>query len=55
MHGNRTWITREEIAEIHVQIANMALDKGEVDHAVDHLQQADTIRQIEKVGRYTSA
>lgn len=51
MNGNRKWITREEIAEIHVQIANIALESDETDHAVDHLQRADTIREIEKVGR----
>ena len=51
MFGNRTWITRSEIADIHVQIANLALSAEDTDHAVDPLNMSNESRDIDKVGR----
>lgn len=64
MFGNRTWITRNEIAEIHEAIANKiareiadqpdgSWDRNDDDwkHYLDHKAAAGHIRDIEKVGR----
>ena len=65
MFGNRTWISRSEIAEIHEAIANKIAHQiaESVDvipvrdndpdwkHYLDHKRAASEIREIDKVGR----
>ncbi len=56
MNG-RHWISRNEIAEIHEAIARKELNgfvktaevSASLDHADDHLNRAQTIRQIDNI------